>query len=222
MSGTTNFAGISFSMDTENIYLKRDEEMCNRWSEKTTNFKMMEVKTYKNPYGNFKVTGNINNMNGVKVPSDGNIYVKFWAPSPPTYVQSFSGSGLPYANFNMAYENTPNKGTVPLVNNSYSFDINFPNSYYDHMGKTYVGPEVNICLVDSSGNEISPIHKMPLGNGIPFRTLTFPPQRNWANGPMFYCNDNLPYRTQEQILRDSAYPSINEVPPNFWGLDPPH
>jgi len=39
---------------------------------------------------------------------------------------------------------------------------------------------------------------------------------------MFYCNNNLPVRTQYQILVDSAYPTVNNVPKNFWGTMPPH
>ena len=36
---------------------------------------------------------------------------------------------------------------------------------------------------------------------------------------------NLTARSQERILRDSAYPEYNTIPPkipdNFWGLRPP-
>ena len=38
---------------------------------------------------------------------------------------------------------------------------------------------------------------------------------------MFYYNPDLPIRTQEQILIDSAYPCSNQEPNNFWGLTPP-
>ena len=40
---------------------------------------------------------------------------------------------------------------------------------------------------------------------------------------MFYSGrTRLPTRTQEQILRDSGFPEINQMPPNYWGLRPPH
>ena len=39
---------------------------------------------------------------------------------------------------------------------------------------------------------------------------------------MFYKSlQTLPVRSQEQILRDSAYPKKNKMPKNFWGLTPP-
>jgi hypothetical protein len=61
-----------------------------------------------------------------------------------------------------------------------------------------------------------------LGEGIPFRYLSWPNLRNWSDGPMFFCGrEKLPIRTQAQILKDSSYPCINQEPPNFWGLRPP-
>ena len=90
------------------------------------------------------------------------------------------------------------------------------------MGKKYIKPRVQFKVCDGDNNDISATYVINLGEGIPFRTLTWPKERNWNNGPMFYCNNNLPVRTQEQILRDSSYPSTNVTPPNFWGKDPPH
>jgi hypothetical protein len=50
-------------------------------------------------------------------------------------------------------------------------------------------------------------------------------QRNTAartNSLFYKGRDDLPIRTQEQILRDSGYPDKNIMPPNFWGLSIPH
>ena len=63
-----------------------------------------------------------------------------------------------------------------------------------------------------------------MGNGIPFRMLTYQqtPVTVSRDSPNFYNGGfNLPVRTQEQILRDSAYPDKNTMPKNFWGLRPP-
>ena len=55
--------------------------------------------------------------------------------------------------------------------------------------------------------------------------LTYPqtPITISRESPKFYDGGfQMPIRTQEQILRDSAYPSNNKMPKNFWGLKPPH
>ena len=68
-------------------------------------------------------------------------------------------------------------------------------------------------------------HTIQIDEGVPFRTLTYPapPSNNPRDSPMFYyCNKSkLPVRTQEQVLLDSGYPEVNDMPNNFWGLKPP-
>ena len=69
------------------------------------------------------------------------------------------------------------------------------------------------------------MHTIKLGNGIPFRMLTYPPSYDSVPrvNPHFYSGrDNLVHRTQAQILKDSAFPSKNEMPSNFWGNAVPH
>lgn len=150
--------------------------------------------------------------------------ITYWAANPPTFSTSYAGSGLPYANPLQAYEDTPNKGSVRAVNGNFQFRIRFPNSYYVGLGTIHVKPHVNIKVCDSANPEGGEVHRIDLGNGIPFRALTYaPPPLTWPRyGPEFYSGrESLPIRTQEQILRDSAYPSVNEYPSNFWGLKPP-
>lgn len=38
---------------------------------------------------------------------------------------------------------------------------------------------------------------------------------------MFYCEPEKGARSQEAILRASAYPATNTMPDNFWGDRPP-
>jgi hypothetical protein len=53
--------------------------------------------------------------------------------------------------------------------------------------------------------------------------LSYPMQNTLPRkDAMFYKYGWLmPVRTQEQILRDSAYPDENKMASNFWGLKPP-
>ena len=166
---------------------------------------------------NGSLNGSLNLLSNVE-----KLYIKYWASNAPTYSQSFSGSGLPYPNEELAFQNSPNIGVVPVVNGKFSFSLSYPNSYYDNMGTVYVPPQVKVKVCNDKNIAVSKIQQINLGEGIPFRTLSWSPKRDWNKGPMFYCNNNLPVRTQYQILVDSAYPTVNNVPKNFWGSMPPH
>tara|TARA_B110000211_G_C13956031_1_gene498353 strand:- start:192 stop:767 length:576 start_codon:yes stop_codon:yes gene_type:complete len=150
--------------------------------------------------------------------------VIFWAAAPPTYNGSFSGSGLPFPNPEIAYQNSVNKGSVKTVGGHYEFKIRFPNAYYVGLGSKYIEPCVHIKICQEHGED--KLKTIKLGNSIPFRSLTHSTgQRNIParNNSSFYSGrDKLPTRTQEQILRDSQYPDDNKMSDNFWGKAVPH
>ena len=190
--------------------------MCDSWKNNYSKELTCEGMVFDSGNGEYVVKG--------KIESIGDSNIMFWAPNPPTYVTSYSGSGLPYANPDMAYDNTPNKGMVKASNGSFEFRIRYPNSYYMGLGTVCVEPCCHIKLCGP--NEDSKIHTIKLGNGIPFRMLTYPPLKSDGrarSGPMFYAGGwDLPVRSQEQICRESGYPEENKMPENFWGLKPPH
>jgi hypothetical protein len=151
-----------------------------------------------------------------------NVFIKYIASNPPTYNSNFSGSGLPYPNPDVAFENTPNKGMVKVENGRFNIVIKYPNSYYENMGTLYIPPQIKLLAVNNENRDLSIVEVINLGEGIPFRTLTWPVQRDWNKGALFYKVEGLPVRSQNQILLDSAYPSVNKMPANFWGKTPPH
>jgi len=169
--------------------------------------------------GNIVVKGNL------KIPQS-NVKIVYWAANPPDFGYSFSGSGLPWYSPDQAFSNMINAGSVITSGSSFEFKLFYPNSYYVGLGSVYVPPQVYIKICDP--NIKSNVQVIKLGEGLPYRTLTYPapPSKNHRNNPLFYSNENIPsVRTQEQILRDSAYPVFNIKPPkmpdNFWGLKPP-
>ena len=143
--------------------------------------------------------------------------VIFWAANPPTYNGSFSGSGLPFPNPEIAYHNSINKGSVKTIGGHYEFKIRFPNAYYVGLGSKYIEPCVHIKICQADGED--KIKTINLGNSIPFRTLSHSKSQTHTdsidNSSFDATNKNLPVRTQEQILRDSQYPSQNKMPNNF-------
>lgn len=208
-----NFAGISFGYDADKIFKERDATMCSRWKVSNVQYTDSTVNIHYNSDGNFIIEG--------KAPA-GVEFVKYWAASPPTYSLSFSGSGLPYPNEEVALEKTPNQGVADVKLGSFQFPLEYPNSYYDQLLRKYVPPQVKFLFVNQNGENHGEVHVANLGNGIPFRSLVDTKKRDWNSGPLFYCNNNLPVRSQYQILLDSAYPAVNNVPDNFWGVMPPH
>ena len=219
-----SFAGINFNdPNSESIFRKHNDEMDPKWShiiEKS--FDTCDVSIIKSNDNNVYVVNGVLKGDMKMLSYTEKIFIKYWAANSPTYNSSFSGSGLPYPNKMVAFENTENIGVAKVMNGKFSFSLRYPNSYYKELGTIYVPPQVKIKFCNDKNIKVSKVQEINLGEGIPFRTLTWPNQRNWNNGPMFYCNNNLPARTQYQILVDSAYPSKNKIPENFWGTMPPH
>jgi len=187
------------------------------WNKKEYTTEMCSGNMSLMPNGDIKVSGVVNNINVNKV--------LFWAAAPPTYGTSFSGSGLPYPDPLVAFDRTPNRGSVPVNGGQFSFTIKYPNAYYIGLGTLYVPPHVNIKLCQSGIPESSEQNKkftIQVDDGIPFRTLTYPapPSEKPRVSPLFYCEPWHGARTQEAILRSAGYPEVNKTPANFWGLKP--
>ena len=164
--------------------------------------------------GNLKIIGEVNS----NTPNPKLIY---WAAAPATLSTSYSGSGLPYASPEQAYEDSMNVGSVECCNKTFEINIYMPNSYYVGLGSLYVPPNIHFKICEEgSDNKFMTIK---LNDGIPYRTLTYPapPSKTPRTNALFYDNrERLPFRSQEKILRDSAYPCNSSMPDNFWGLKP--
>jgi len=221
MAGTSNFAGMSFGINRFNPPKKDTEVTCDKWSKDNKYFESCDVTVSTNPGKQTIVEGVIKDPLRSRLLSIGKqVYVQYWAPSPPDYRHSFSGSGLPFPNEEVAYSNSPNVGRALLgKDGSFSIKMMYPNSYYKKMGAEYVNPNVKILFNDQDGNMYGKIITVSLGEGIPYRSTTWPRKRNWLNGPLFYAgNETLPFRTAEKTLESFYYP-VREYS-NFWGTRP--
>lgn len=141
--------------------------------------------------------------------------VRYAAPAPPDTVTSFSGSGLPYASRSQAYDNSPNIGSARVdANGRFTITLKRPNSYYADFN-TLVTPYVTMKY-----NHGKDVLKVALDyEKISYRSLQYPSLRKQKK-EMFYSK-KLPVRSQERILRDSAYCDFKQEAPDFWGLKPP-
>ena len=75
------------------------------------------------------------------------------SPNPIDRMINYSGSGLPFPNEYIAFENTPN---YKLIDNSGNINVQFkyPNSFYSRDGKYKVIPSIFVQLTDLSGKYV--------------------------------------------------------------------
>jgi hypothetical protein len=124
--------------------------------------------------------------------------VNYVAPAPPDHRSSYAGSALPFPNIEQAFDNTPSAGIVNVdVNGNFVINIATPNAYYTQLGTIYVPPTIRLSY-EEDGHVVN---QSIVLNGIPYKTLTYPWQRQ---NVMFYDSCN-PTRSQEEILRSRGY-----------------
>ena len=148
--------------------------------------------------------------------------IRYIAAAPADYRQSYTGSGLPFPNQLHAFERTPNKGMIKLGSkNSFSIKLMTPNSFYVGLGSVLVQPTLYLTYINGKG--MQRVITIELAQPIPYRMLTYPAQftRPLKNVSFFDSQFTLYPRSQEAILRSSAYPCVNSMYENFWGQKPP-
>lgn len=214
---TSTFAGTSYFNDSKDIFKYRNKNMCDKWKKDDKSYGFFSIKTQQNRNGEVLMYGKVNNTI-IEYLKTNRIYLRYWAANPPTTGSSFSGSGLPYPNEDVAYENTSNQGNIEIYDINFSLKFIKPNSYYTNQGKELVKPHVNFMFTLGNKTPIGGIYKKEIEDYIPYRTLSMV-----RKDVMFYKNFPLPVRSQEQILRDSGYPEETMTEEdNFWGLKPPN
>lgn len=146
--------------------------------------------------------------------------IRFIAASPCDRRASYTGSGLPFHSAEQAFLDSPNRGIIKVQGNYFEIPLLFPNSYQIRLGRELVPPTLFLMYDDIAGNVR--VVRIKLGDPVPYRFLGYPSQftlgRNDAS--FYHAHHNLPVRSQEQVLRDGAYPGKNKMSEDFWGLRP--
>ena len=170
------------------------------------------------PAADVTISGNIADI------ADGN-QLHYVAAAPPDFRCAFSGSGLPFSSPRQAFHMTPNSGVATVTAGRFSIALRYPNSYYElaqsQQGGAAVEPQVlvppTVFIMYTSGG-VERRASFKVGDGVPYRLLYHP---NARDGAEFYDVPGLAVRSQEQVLRDSAYPETNKNDAGFWGARPP-
>ena len=194
----------------------------------------MSIKLGDDGIVNLSIYQNKIYLKGTINASNNNDKIIWWASNPIEYRNSYSGSGLPFPNPEIAYENTPLFGKIDLiVDNTNQENLNvanfeividqFPNSYYVANGTILLEPRI-MLKIQKNNQKIDDCitYEIVIGNNKPYRHLTYQNENNVKSRDncLFYDGRHkLPFGTQENILRRSAYPI--QTPKNYWGLKPP-
>jgi len=98
--------------------------------------------------------------------------IKYWASNPIWKNYSYAGSGLPYPNHNIAYENTINHGIVSVINGQFTITVQHPSEYYVSQGKKLLKPHVHLHLLDEDK-----VVTLVIADFLPYRSLKNLPNR---------------------------------------------
>ena len=213
---TSSFGGPTYGSKNDDIFKYRNDKMCSKWKETNVSNELFNAKIYQNDDKNVMIKGSLN-VDIKKLLKGSRIFLKYFAANCPTNGSSFTGSGLPFPNKEVAYENTDNSGILQVFGDVFSLNILKPNSYYINHGKTLIRPHINFTFIDGNERSVSDTYRIMLDDYIPYRSLSMR-----REDVLFYDVPNLPIRTQEQILRESSYTINKKEHNNFWGTRPPN
>lgn len=129
------------------------------------------------------------------------------AANPIDRMSNYSGSGLPFPNYEIAFENTPN---IHKVDSSGLFNISFkyPNSFYMPDGINKIIPSIYFVITsDANGTNNSFRIQYELHDIVALRTLV---NRSARKNPEFYAAKDyiLPIDTAENVMRAYARAKI--------------
>jgi len=126
------------------------------------------------------------------------------ASNPIDRMSNYSGSGLPFPNYEIAFENTPN---IHQVDSSGTFNVSFkyPNSFYMPDGINKIKPSIYFCFTDINNQEFRVQYE--LHDILALRTLV---NRSSRKNPEFYGAKDyiLPIDTAEKVMKAYAVAKI--------------
>ena len=153
--------------------------------------------TFSEDYSKINLTGNVKNVKQYK-------NILLMAPNPIDRMSNYSGSGLPFPNNEIAFQNTPNKVDI-TGDGQINTVFKYPNSFYMPDGINKIVSSVFLQLTDKNNNVSHVYYKLHDINAL--RTLV---NRSSRNGPEFYGAKDyiLPIATAENVMRAYAKAKI--------------
>lgn len=171
----------------------------------------IEATVKRNPSdGSVSVTGKITGLGAVPQK------INWIAAAPVTRGIGFAGSGQPYPNKQIAFENTPNQGVVNSNDGSFGIQLKgIPAGYYSGLGSIYVPPMIDFHVVGPDNKQF----KTSLwinDTAAPYRWIAGAPatmrpevdtEDSTGRAMYYFGREQLPlFDNQEALLRARGYP----------------
>lgn len=183
-----------------------------RMSFRTVNGEGVYAEVRRDVNGRVSIIGKITKTAGFRQS------IRWIAPNAPHRGFSFSGSGLPYANADQAFDNTNNKGVIESPDGSFQIYLEkMPGAYYTGLGSTYVPPIVMIeAVLSNNENQTFRTHLFLTPVGVPYRWIAGSPpgprvdhgEDETGRAMYYYGREELGlFQNQEALLRFKGYPS---------------
>lgn len=142
--------------------------------------------------------------------------ISWMAAAPVTRGIGFAGSGQPYPNKDIAFENTPNQGVVESADGSFTIQLKgIPAGYFSGLGSIYVPPIVEFVSVTKSGKRFQTTLWIN-DTASPYRWISGGPatlrpevdtEDSTGRSMYYYGREQLPlFENQEAQLRAKGYP----------------
>jgi hypothetical protein len=170
----------------------------------------VEAVVKRNPAdGSVTVTGRVTGLGTIAQT------ITWRAAAPTTRGIGFAGSGQPYPNKDIAYENTPNQGVVESPDGSFVIQLKgIPAGYYAGLGSVYIPPMVEFHSASKSGayrttlwiNDTAAPYRWIAGAPATMRPEIDTPEST-GRAMYYYGREQLPlFDNQEAQLRAKGYP----------------
>ena len=146
----------------------------------------------------------------------GPMKIQWKAAAPVTRGIGFAGSGQPYPNREIAFENSPNSGVLDSSDGSFEIALKgIPAGYYTGLGGTYVPPMVEFMCRNSGGgiwqtslwvNDTAAPYRWLNGAPAPLRPELDTPDST-GRSMYYFGREAMPlFTNQEAQLRAKGYP----------------
>jgi hypothetical protein len=146
--------------------------------------------TFSNDYTSLQISGSIKNYAQFN-----NIVII--AANPIDKMSNYSGSGLPFPNYEIAFENTQNIHKVDTSGSFNNITFKYPNSFYTPDGINKIKPSIYFLFTDINNNSFRVQYE--LHDILALRTLI---NRSSRKNPEFYGAKDyiLPIDTAEKVM----------------------